>query len=428
MKRLLIALLILPCLLLAQPQVSKSNNTRTLLGSNATFNGTIEPVVADYNWLMVVVKANKNSATDGLVVRWSASNALPNTYTTIDKRTYVANDTLNGANVYRFPVAGAYFKVSYTNTSSAQTGTFSLTTYLVKAAWDINGKTTFSLSQATIDSLQASSTGNGSLEITQLLVLAELQNRINLGGLQTYSVRRGDFTATLKAGGKSIAITGASFTPSYLNFAYAYIINPTTGAKTVLPVCIDSVAGSSIRFPTATAFTATDVVGDVVFINAEKTLDKTNDASKVIDQTPPWSRFSPDQITNVAAGGDGASATTRTRTSMNGYKGISFHKQITTADAGDSVRVTIWASNLADPSTANDNDWVPIHTAFTQYVDGVATANIGLQGVLFSGASTTKRVMWTLTDAPYNWIMVKRVTTDAGTANVVITNDAYRRF
>lgn len=135
-------MLIIPCLLVAQPQVSKSNNTRTLLGSSATFNGAIEAITGDYNWLVVVIKANKNSAIDGIVVRWSASNALPITYTTIDKRTYTANDTLNGANVYRLPIAGAYYKVSYTNTSVAQTGTFSLTTYLVKSAWDVNALST----------------------------------------------------------------------------------------------------------------------------------------------------------------------------------------------------------------------------------------------------------------------------------------------
>lgn len=145
------------------------------------------------------------------------------------------------------------------------------------------------------DSTRAA-TGNS--EATQLLLLEQLQNRINLGGLQTYSVRRGDFTATPKVGGKSIAITGATFTPSYLNVAYAYIRNSSTGAFTILPNTDvrDSVAGTSIRWDDmATPFTSTDVV-EVVFIAPEKTLDKANDAGKSIEQSPIWARYTSDNL------------------------------------------------------------------------------------------------------------------------------------
>jgi len=145
MKKIALALIIFTFALQAQPLQSTKNSTTTLLGSSATFNGSIEAVSLDYNWVMVVVKSNKNSATDGLVVRWTDKDATPITYKTIDKRTYTANDTLNGTNVYRFPVAGSYFKVSYTNTNSAQTGTFSLKTYLIKSVAVTDGEGTIGL-------------------------------------------------------------------------------------------------------------------------------------------------------------------------------------------------------------------------------------------------------------------------------------------
>lgn len=166
MKKIFLALLLLPCLLAAQPFQSTSNSTTTLLDSGGTFNGTIEAVTQDYNWLMVVVKSNKNSASSGLVVRWTDKNTGTVVYKTIDKRTYTANDTLNGANVYRFPVAGSYFKVSYTNTTSAQTGTFSLKTYQLK---NYNDKITIVNTSGTPI--------NPATSDNQTLILAELQKK-----------------------------------------------------------------------------------------------------------------------------------------------------------------------------------------------------------------------------------------------------------
>lgn len=152
MKRLLITLLFIPLLIGAQPQVV--DYTKTNLGSNATFTGTLTKIQGNYNYLIVTVKSDKASATNGLVVRWTESDKPPITWTTIDKRSYTASDSLNGANVYRFPIAGSYFKVYYTNTSSAQTS-FKLSSYLVNETKKIDVTGGQIISSAGIDSIAA---------------------------------------------------------------------------------------------------------------------------------------------------------------------------------------------------------------------------------------------------------------------------------
>jgi len=218
--------------------------------------------------------------------------------------------------------------------------------------------TAIALDSATIAAITSSTTSNGGLESTQLQVLSELQNKINMGGAQTYSLRRQDFTATLKAGGKSIAIAGLNGgTVSYLNFAYGWLINSTTGAKTYLTTAVDSVAGASIRFPSATAFTATDVIGELVFVYPEKTIDKANDVVKGTEQSPIWARYQIDEIydgTNLAAGTNYYPASTGA--SMDGYKNLSFTGKL--IDADSTVTLTVEVLNDEDDSAG---DWVQIY-------------------------------------------------------------------
>lgn len=253
----------------------------------------------------------------------------------------------------------------------------------------------------------SNSTSDGSLEATQLQVLAELQNRINIGGTQTYSLRRQDFTATLKAGGKSIAITGLNGgIVSYLNFAYGWLINSTTGAKTYLTTAVDSIAGTSIRFPSATAFTATDVLGELVFVYPEKTTDKANDAVKSIDQSPLWARYQIDEVydgTNLAAGTNYYPSSTGA--SMDGYKNMSLTGKL--IDADNTTTITVEATNDEDATNA---DWIQVY--------GYDTKNNSTVNSI-AAASTTTTFAIDFDNFNYNYFRVKIVTGDSTNTIIV---------
>ena len=154
MKKIIFLILLIPLLLKAQPSQIKTSSTSVLLGSAATWTGAVEEVQGDYNWLVITVKSNVGSAANGLRVSWTKTSYGVVSWVANDFRTYTANDTTT--NRYWFPVVGGYFRVSYTNNTTAQTS-FSLTSVLVKGAnlpVDSNGNIKVTLSQAQLDSLQ----------------------------------------------------------------------------------------------------------------------------------------------------------------------------------------------------------------------------------------------------------------------------------
>ncbi len=102
--------------------VSKINSTTTLLGSSATFTGPWE-LCWDYSTVELTIKSDKNSATLGVRVQFSDDESAISNMTTFS---YTANDTLT--NTRLVPIAGSYVRVIYTNTNSAQTGKFNLST------------------------------------------------------------------------------------------------------------------------------------------------------------------------------------------------------------------------------------------------------------------------------------------------------------
>lgn len=123
MKKLLIILFLVAGLINAQNIVISGNNsTTTLLGSNASFTGTVEATL-NYKYVTVVVRSDMVSATDGVKLKFGKTSTAFETYVL---RSYTANDTTT--NRYTVPIVGKYFQVKYTNGSSIQTR-FSLTTY-----------------------------------------------------------------------------------------------------------------------------------------------------------------------------------------------------------------------------------------------------------------------------------------------------------
>lgn len=388
-KLMLLFLLAIP--LFAQNTQSTRNSSITWLDSAAVFTGTPE-LISIYNTVSTTIRSNVGGTLKMQfgIERSRGVYFWVKTYTFA----YTANDTAFTKSV---PVDAPYFRVVYTNGATDQTS-FALTTMYHAES---NAPT------ATDGKLEISgSTSNGSLEATQLQVLSELQNKINMGGTQTYSLRRQDFTATLKAGGKSIAVTGLNGgTLSYLNFAYGYLINSTTGAKTYLTNAVDSVAGTSIRFPSATAFTATDVLGELVFIYPEKVTDKANDANKSLEQAPLWARYQIEEIydgTNLAAGTNYYPSSTGA--SMDGYKNLSFTSNL--VDADGTITYTLEVTNDEDLTNAT---WMQVY-GYDATLNSIVNSLSVTNGTLNSA--------WDFDDLNCNAWRVKVVT--SGSTNTIV--------
>lgn len=101
--------------------VCAENSTTSLLLSGGVFTGVWEDTL-DYGTVVVGIKSDKASATDGLLIEWSADGI---TKTQDDAFTVAANS----GKVFTFGPANRYFRVKYTNGSQGQS-TFSLQTIL----------------------------------------------------------------------------------------------------------------------------------------------------------------------------------------------------------------------------------------------------------------------------------------------------------
>ena len=397
MKKIILFLLLLSTsgILLAQSTVDVTNTTSAVLDSAGVWQPTSWRNVTGYNSITLTIKSDKSSATNGVKIYWA--DKVNNLYRIMDSVTTAY--TTGSVFSLILPVNAPYLRVKYTNTTSAQTS-FSLVLMLhvgQQLSLDAEGKLEI-----------AGSTSNGALEATQLQVLAELQNRINMGGAQTYSLRRQDFTATLKAGGKSIAVTGLNGgTLSYLNFAYGWIINSTTGAKTYLTNAVDSVAGTSIRFPGATDFTASDVLGELVFVYPEKTTDKANDALKVLLQNGVQFHTQQGELNDGINVATGTYFPSSAGMDITTYKTIGFGGYLIDG-AGETTTLTFEAT--CDDDDTDSNAWNTIQLydqANNTYVSSVAATN------------ETKKYTLLLNNSGYYKIRAKIVTSaSTNTVNI----------
>lgn len=92
--------------------LSTANSTSTPLGANATFTGTFEEVLP-YSTISIIVVANQASAASGLVVQWSSDG------TNIDDTDSFSVLASSGKQ-YSFGAMARYFRIVYTNGTSAQ--------------------------------------------------------------------------------------------------------------------------------------------------------------------------------------------------------------------------------------------------------------------------------------------------------------------
>jgi len=110
---------------IAPSDISTLNSTSTPLGINGVFTGAWVCTL-DYSEVIVSVKTDKASITNGLVVQWSADGV---TVDEIDDFTVAVNT----GKTWSFPCNRAYVRIVYTNDGVAQT-VFSLQTVLRRFA------------------------------------------------------------------------------------------------------------------------------------------------------------------------------------------------------------------------------------------------------------------------------------------------------
>jgi hypothetical protein len=94
-------------------EVDATNSTSSTLGASATFTGDWVDTL-NFGVIVIGLKADQASATDGLKVEWSADGA---TVTQDD----VFSIPANAGKVYTFTPANQYYRIRYVNGSVAQT-------------------------------------------------------------------------------------------------------------------------------------------------------------------------------------------------------------------------------------------------------------------------------------------------------------------
>jgi len=108
--------------------VDANNSSTTLLTSGQSFTGT-STNVSGYSEINVFINANVDSAMLGLQVQFSPDNST--WYTHLQKTIVASTDSKK---IIKIDVRGAYFKLTYTNGGTDQTGTMQITTYLIPNA------------------------------------------------------------------------------------------------------------------------------------------------------------------------------------------------------------------------------------------------------------------------------------------------------
>lgn len=106
--------------------ICEENSTATPIGAGETFLGVWQDTL-NYNVLIIGIKADQDSATDGLEIQWSTDKTNICDY---DKFTISANI----GKVFTFSPARRYVRVSYTNGASAQTS-FNIQTIFKKGGF-----------------------------------------------------------------------------------------------------------------------------------------------------------------------------------------------------------------------------------------------------------------------------------------------------
>ena len=173
------------------------NTTDTPLLAGAFFEGPFEDTL-NFNTITIGIKADQDSATDGLVVQWSADGI---TVTQTDEFSIIANK----GKVFTFSPANRYVSVKYTNGIVDQ-GSFNLQTIFKKGGF-----------KASSHRIQDSIVADDDAELVKAVLSAQIANDgfVNIGATES-----GNLKTTDAENGLAIAkgeVVGTSFVHKFGN-------------------------------------------------------------------------------------------------------------------------------------------------------------------------------------------------------------------
>jgi len=177
------------------------------------------------------------------------------------------------------------------------------------------------------------------------------------GGNNTWSTKQKDFTAIITNGTKNITIGGLPWTFDWENVSQ---IQKKTSAGVVTVCDIDTIAvsGSVITLADEDDFVTGDLVS-VSLIGPDKGYDEAIYSNIVTVLNQDYAHWtSPEHLIDVSAVGD--AVTSRYVIPMESYKNLSLHIKLANSDAGDTITLTMWATNNADADDSADTDWVDV--------------------------------------------------------------------
>lgn len=219
------------------------------------------------------------------------------------------------------------------------------------------------------------------------------------GGASVWSTKQGDFTATTTASTTNITVTGLPWTLEAQNVAIVEKFD-SSGNKSTLDLGNVVVSGGVITLGDEDNFAAGDTVS-VTLIGPDKAYDEAVDAQStfVINQdSEKWT--SPEHLVDISAQ---AAATLRYVIPMEGYKDLSMHWLFTNSNAGDTITMTLWATNNAAADDTADTNWVDV------------TGDLLTKTLTVTNG--TIQFIEVLKEAFYLKLMVKLVVVSAGATN-----------
>jgi hypothetical protein len=177
------------------------------------------------------------------------------------------------------------------------------------------------------------------------------------GGNNTWTSFQ-DFNATPTVGTKNITITGSNFPIEDGHVALGSVVKiDSAGNKETLNISQVTVSGGVITLPKIDDFVAGDTV-DVALFAGDKAYNEALDANVVVvlnQDSEKWT--SPEHLVDISAQ---AAATLYYVVPMEGYKDLSTHWKFSNSNAGDTITMTLWATNNADADGTAVTDWVDI--------------------------------------------------------------------
>jgi hypothetical protein len=176
------------------------------------------------------------------------------------------------------------------------------------------------------------------------------------GGASVWSTKQGHFTAVITASTKNITVTGLPWTLEAQNVAIVEKFD-SAGDKSTLKLTNVVVSGGVITLGDEDDFASGDVVS-VTLIGPDKAYDEGGDQGLTFVTNPDSEKWtSPEHLVDISAQ---AAGTLRYVIPMEGFKDLSMHWKFSNSNAGDTVTMTLWATNNADADDSADTDWVDV--------------------------------------------------------------------